>query len=71
MFFAHRDPIGFAEWFTGKYPGRIEQLRLMAATAAKVDLKELVIGLRLEVANLDPPFKTVVPDLECAKGLPF
>src|ERR1019366_237766 len=34
---AHRDPLDFTEWLEGKYPGRSEQLREMAATAGKTD----------------------------------
>jgi hypothetical protein len=49
---AHRDPADFVEWLEEKYPGRIQLLRELAATAAKVDLKELAIGLRLEVAAI-------------------
>ena len=46
LYFAHKDPIGFTDWLQHKYPGRIEALKLMAATAGRTDLKELLIGLR-------------------------
>jgi hypothetical protein len=52
IFGAHKDPADFMAWIEGKYPGRIELLRVLAATAAKSDLSELVIGLRLEVQGL-------------------
>ena len=71
IFWAHRDPVGFVDWVNQTYPGRIEQLQIMAATAGKLDLKELVIALRREVESLDPPSKAVIPDLNCATNLPF
>ena len=71
IFWAHRDPVGFVDWVNKTYPGRIEQLQIMAATAGKLDLKELVIALRREVESLDPPSKAVIPDLNCATNLPF
>ena len=67
MHFAHRDPVGFTAWLEEKYPGRIEQLRIMAATARKIDLHELLICLRKEVAELDPPYRAahgVIKDCE-------
>ena len=49
----HKDPLGSREWFEQKYPGRYDKLRIMAATAAKTDLKLLAICLRREVAELE------------------
>lgn len=49
---AHKEPDDFIQWVEAKWPGRLEMLRVMAATAAKVDLKMLVIVLRAEVAEL-------------------
>jgi len=59
LFFAHKDPTGFTAWLGEKYPGRIEQLRIMAATARKIDMPELLLCLRKEVSELDPPFVAV------------
>lgn len=50
--FAHKEPDDFILWVEEKWPGRLQQLREMAATAAKVDLKQLVIVLRAEVRAL-------------------
>ncbi len=52
LYFAHKDPVGFTRWLEEKYPGRIDQLRVMAASAGRLDLKELRIALTLEVAQL-------------------
>jgi hypothetical protein len=60
LYWAHRDPVGFVDWVEKTYPGRIEQLRIMAATAPKLDMKELLIALRLEVKNLPPPGRAVI-----------
>lgn len=49
----HKDPLGSREWFHSNYPGRYDDLVVMAATAPKVDLKSLVICLRAEVRALD------------------
>ena len=49
---AHHEPDDFIQWIEQKWPGRLQQLRIMAATAPNLDLKELVIGLRLEVQAL-------------------
>lgn len=48
----HDDPAGGMCWLNQTYPGREEQLRVMAATAPKVDMKELKIALELEVQEL-------------------
>jgi hypothetical protein len=50
---AHKDPTEFTLWIDEKWPGRIIDLRMMAATAPKVDLKLLAIVLRAEVRALD------------------
>lgn len=43
LFWAHKDPIGFYEWIREKWPMRIEQLKVCAAVARKLDLQELLI----------------------------
>ena len=48
----HDDPVGGREWLEAKLPGRMDMLNVLAATAAKVDVKSLIIGLRLEVKAL-------------------
>lgn len=42
-YFNHLDPVGFTEWLQEKYPGRLDQLKVCAAVARKVDLQELLI----------------------------
>ena len=49
LYWWHRNPLEAHEWLDQRFPGRREQLRIMAATAPKLDLKELIAGLRLEV----------------------
>ena len=53
LYWWHKNPVEAYEWLQEKYPGRIEQLRIMTATARKLDLMELLIGLRLEVSKLE------------------
>lgn len=50
--FAHKEPDDFIQWVEQRWPGRLQRLREMAATAGRIDLKELVIALRLEVNAL-------------------
>jgi hypothetical protein len=71
LYWGHRDPIAFVDWLNEKYPGRIEQLKIIAATSPKLDMKLIRLALQIEVNELDPPSKAVLPDLECAKSLPF
>jgi 5-methylcytosine-specific restriction endonuclease McrA len=52
LFWAHKDPLEFTAWLENKFPGRSTQLRAMARLAGRVDLKELLIGLRLEASKL-------------------
>lgn len=52
IFFWHKSPIEAFRWFEQKYPGRREQLEIMAATAGKLDMKLLRLCLRKEVAAL-------------------
>ena len=52
IFWWHRETLEAAEWLEQKYPGRIELLRMMAATAGRIDMKLLRIGLQIEVNNL-------------------
>ena len=54
MIWQHRNPLEFAAWFHQAYPNRMNELKLADAVATKVDLKELLIGLRLEVEALCP-----------------
>jgi hypothetical protein len=42
LFWAHKCPIEFAEWFLKTYPERAEQLRMLKDTAPKVNIKELL-----------------------------
>lgn len=49
---AHKSPHDFVEWIERMWPGREMVLRRMAATAPKLDLKLLRIGLQLEVSQL-------------------
>jgi hypothetical protein len=71
LYWAHRDPIAFVDWLEDMYPGRIQQLKIMAATRGKLDLKLIKLSLQVEVNELDPPSKAILPDLECSKNLPF
>lgn len=48
----HDNPAGAMLWMEEHYPGRLQTLREIAATAGRIDLKELAIALRLEVQNL-------------------
>lgn len=43
IFWAHKDPVAFVDWINEKYPMRIEQLKVCAAVATKLDLYELLI----------------------------
>jgi hypothetical protein len=67
----HKEPDDFIQWLELKWPGRLQTLRILAGTAAKVDLKELLIGLRYEVKNLLPPHRAVVYDPIKDGALPF
>jgi hypothetical protein len=73
LFWAHKNPIEFTQWLEEKYPGRIQTLQEMAATARKVDMKELLIGLKLEVKALDdlPPGKLTVYEPIKDSEIPF
>jgi hypothetical protein len=51
LIWAHKDPLDFARFIREAYPGREEKLRILAQTAAKVDLKELLGWLRAEALN--------------------
>jgi hypothetical protein len=44
----HKNPIEARDWLDKKFPGRIEQLQIIAATARRVDAKELLIALESE-----------------------
>lgn len=59
MYWAHRDPIGFTDWINEKYINRANVLKELHATARKTDLHELVLCLRKEVKELDPPYVAV------------
>lgn len=47
----HDDPVEALVWLEQKYPGRIQLLRELAATATRPDMKELLIVLRAEAMN--------------------
>lgn len=49
LYWAHKSPIEFSEWFLKAYPERAAQLRLLKDTAPKVNLKELLAELRSEI----------------------
>lgn len=59
LYWWHKNPLEAHEWLEEKYPGRTDQLRLMAATASKLDIYSLVLCLRKEVKELDPPYVAV------------
>jgi len=42
LFFWHKDPLSAWKWFEEKYPGKHDQLQVIAACATKVDLKLLL-----------------------------
>lgn len=46
IFWAHRDPVGFATWIEEKFPGRLDKLKLSASFYCHLDLKELICVLR-------------------------
>jgi 5-methylcytosine-specific restriction endonuclease McrA len=52
LYFWHKSPLEAFRWFDQKYPGRMQQLEIMAATAGKVDMKLLRLCLRKEVERL-------------------
>lgn len=52
LYFWHKSPLEAFRWFEQKYPGRREQLEIMAATAGKIDMKLLRLCLRKEVEKL-------------------
>lgn len=49
---AHKSPHDFVDWIERMWPGRELLLRQMIATAPKLDLKLLRIGLQIEVSKL-------------------
>lgn len=49
---AHKSPHDFVAWIERMWPGREMMLRQMIATAPKLDLKLLRIGLQIEVSKL-------------------
>lgn len=52
LYCCHKDPLGFSAWLDEKYPLRRNQLQVIAATAMRVDMKLLRVGLRYEVEHL-------------------
>jgi 5-methylcytosine-specific restriction endonuclease McrA len=48
IFFWHRSATEASKWLEEKLPGRQDQLLVMAATASRVDAKELLIALQDE-----------------------
>ena len=47
----HDNPIDGLAWLEQKLPGRIDTLKVLAATANRVDFKELLLGLTIEASN--------------------
>lgn len=45
LFFAHKDPLGFAAFVNEKYPGLYDRLRERARVAGKINLKALYAEL--------------------------
>lgn len=52
LYFWHKNPVEAALWIREAIPGRVDDLHIMAAIAPKVDVKELIAGLRVEVEAL-------------------
>jgi 5-methylcytosine-specific restriction endonuclease McrA len=46
IFWWHKEPIAAARWLEQKFPGLADKLYLADAVAVKVDVKNLVAGLR-------------------------
>lgn len=49
LYWAHKDPIGFRDWFVEKYPERHSTLMLWSRQAPKLDLKQIRIELQIEL----------------------
>lgn len=49
IFWWHKEPIAAARWLEEKYPGLADRLYLADSVATKIDLKNLIAGLRLIV----------------------
>lgn len=45
----HKDPIAAIDWLNAQYPGLYEQLLMIERQAPKVDMKELLVSLSLEL----------------------
>lgn len=45
IFWCHKDPLAFTEWFKQKYPERYIELLIWDRQAPKIDLKQLKIEL--------------------------
>lgn len=52
LYWAHKDPIGFTEWFREKYPERYTGLILWTRQAPKLDLKQIRIELQEELKGM-------------------
>lgn len=48
LYFAHKDPLGFAAWLNAKFPSKYENLLIWSRQMPKLDLKQL----RIELAAL-------------------
>lgn len=53
LYFWHKSPHEAVAWFNEKYPGRYERLQIAARCAPKLDLKNLLVVWRAEVARLE------------------
>jgi len=53
IYWWHKEPTAAYEWLEQKYPGRLAELRIMAATAPRVDMPMLLLCLRQEVLRLE------------------
>jgi 5-methylcytosine-specific restriction endonuclease McrA len=51
LFWWHKNPGAAREWLDARFPMRYDQLQVLAATARKVDAKELLIVLQHEAMN--------------------
>lgn len=64
LYFWHRDPLEARDWFNDEFPGRYDQLQVLAAVAPRVDIKTLLVALRLEVKALDSGYSAPEPRIQ-------
>src|SRR5690349_15956172 len=46
LYWAHKEPLEFADWFRANWPDRADKLHSLKNSAPKVDLKEMLGALR-------------------------